>query len=157
MDKVTPFLWFDGTAEQAATFYVSLFDDARIVSRTTIDSAGPNRDLTVQSLTFEIAGRRFHAFNGGPAMAFSPAISLMIDCETQSEVDAIWARMLDGGTPQRCGWITDKFGVTWQVVPRGLREMLGDPDPAKAGRAMQAMLGQTKLDIGAIRRAFEGN
>jgi predicted 3-demethylubiquinone-9 3-methyltransferase (glyoxalase superfamily) len=156
MDKVTPFLWFDGTAEQAANFYVSIFKNAKITSTSRIEGAGPGLNQTVTSMTFEIEGRSFIAFNGGPYMTFSPAISLFIDCETQAEVDELWAKLSEGGKIQQCGWLTDKFGVTWQVVPNGLRELLSDPDRAKSSRAMQAMLLQRKLDIAAIKKAFDG-
>ena len=156
MDKVTPFLWFDGTAEQAASFYVSIFKNAKIISTSRIEGAGPGLNQTVTSMTFEIDGRQFHAFNGGPYMKFSPAISLMIDCETQAEVDDFWDKLSEGGQVQQCGWLTDKFGVTWQVVPKGLRELLSDPNRAKSSRAMKAMLQQKKLDIAAIRKAFDG-
>ena len=156
MDKVTPFLWFDGTAEQAANFYVSVFKNAKITSTSRIEGAGPGQNRTVQSLTFEIDGRSFVAFNGGPYMKFSPAISLFVDCATQAEVDDLWDKLSAGGQIQQCGWVTDKFGVTWQVVPSGLRELLSDPDRAKSSRAMQAMLQQKKLDIAAIRKAFDG-
>lgn len=156
MDKVTPFLWFDKQAHEAADFYVSLFKNARIVDTSAIEGAGPSLDKNVTSVTFEIEGRRFVAFNGGPAMTFSPAISLMVDCETQDEVDALWDRLAAGGQVQRCGWLTDRFGVTWQIVPRGLLAMLSSSDREKAGRAMRAMLAQQKLDIAAIRAAFDG-
>ncbi len=157
MDKVTPFLWFDGTAEQAANFYVSIFKNAKITSTARIEEAGPGLNQTVTSLTFEIDGRPFVAFNGGPYMKFSPAISLFVDCATQAEVDDLWAKLSEGGQIQQCGWLTDKFGVTWQVVPSGLLELLSDRDRAKSSRAMKAMLQQKKLDIAAIRKAFDGD
>jgi len=151
MQKVTPFLWFDGTAEEAMNFYVSVFKNARIIELRRRGDDGP-----VMSGTFEIDGQRFHAFNGGPVFKFSEAISLFVNCETQAEVDDYWARLLDGGTPQQCGWITDRFGVTWQIVPTALGRMLQDKDAARSRRVMEAMLKMVKLDLGELERAYNG-
>jgi len=150
--KITPMLWFDGGAEEAAHHYVSIFPDASIgtVSRQPDGSA-----LVVE---FTLGGHRFTALNGGPQYNFTPAVSFVIDCETQEEVDHYWDALTDGGPPeaQQCGWLVDRFGVSWQVVPRQLGEYLGDPDPEKSGRALQAMLAMKKLDIEGLRRAHDG-
>ena len=150
--KVTPMLWFDGQAEEAATLYVSIFEDAEIgpVSR--------QHDGTPLVVEFSLAGQRFTALNGGPMYTFTPAVSFVVDCDTQEEVDHYWYKLGDGGDPeaQQCGWLTDRFGVSWQIVPRQLSEYMSDPDPVKAGRTMQAMLQMKKLDIEGLRRAHDG-
>jgi predicted 3-demethylubiquinone-9 3-methyltransferase (glyoxalase superfamily) len=150
--KITPMLWFDGQAEEAARLYISVFPDASMgaVSRQPDGSA-----LVVE---FTLAGHRFTALNGGPTYTFTPAISFVIDCDTQEEVDHYWNALTDGGPPeaQQCGWLVDRFGVSWQVVPRQLGEYMSDPDPEKAGRTMQAMLKMKKLDIQGLRRAHDG-
>lgn len=149
MQKITPFLWFDGNAEEAVQHYVSIFRNSRIVN---VSRQGDKVFL----LTFELEGQRFMALNGGPQFRFTEAISLFVSCETQAEVDELWARLGSGGEPQRCGWLKDRFGLSWQVVPTALMELMGDPDPARAGRVMQAMLQMDKIDIAALRRAHEG-
>jgi predicted 3-demethylubiquinone-9 3-methyltransferase (glyoxalase superfamily) len=151
MQKVTPFLWFDGTAEEAMKFYVSVFRNARIVELRRRGDHGP-----VMSGTFEIDGQRLHAFNGGPMFKFSEAISLFVNCETQNEVDELWDRLSAGGTPQRCGWLKDRFGLSWQIIPSVLGKRLQDTDPAKAQRVVQAMMGMVKIDIAGIERAYAG-
>ena len=151
MQKVTPFLWFDGTAEEAMKFYVSVFRNARIIELRRQGDDGP-----VMSGTFEIYGQRFHAFNGGPMFKFSEAISLFVNCETQDEVDELWDRLSAGGTPQRCGWLKDRFGLSWQIIPSVLGKRLQDTDPAKAQRVVQAMMGMVKIDIAGIERAYAG-
>ncbi|MCX5690434.1 MAG: VOC family protein [Planctomycetota bacterium] len=149
--KVTPFLWFDDKAHEAAKFYVETFPNSRIISPMTGPGGNPI------GVKFEIDGREFVAFNGGPMFKFTEAISLFIDCETQEEVDRIWDRLVsDGGSPSHCGWLKDKYGLSWQVVPRCLMEYMSDPDRVKAGRAMQAMMGMSKLDIAALKAAFDG-
>jgi predicted 3-demethylubiquinone-9 3-methyltransferase (glyoxalase superfamily) len=150
--KITPMLWFDGQAEDAARFYVSLFEDAGIGPISHLPDGSP---LVVE---FSLAGQRFTALNGGPEYAFSPAISFVVDCDTQEEVDLYWDRLSEGGEPaaQQCGWLKDRFGVSWQIVPRQLSEYMSDPDPDKAGRTMQAMLQMKKLDIEGLRRAHDG-
>jgi predicted 3-demethylubiquinone-9 3-methyltransferase (glyoxalase superfamily) len=145
-DKVTPFLWFDGKAGEAMEFYVSLFANARIVER---DGNGGG--------TFEIDGRRFHAFNGGPMFAFTPAVSMFVTCASQAEVDRYWERLAEGGAPQRCGWITDRFGLSWQIVPDNLGRRLRDEDRVKAKRVMDAMMQMVKLDMAGIERAYAGS
>ena len=151
MQKVTPFLWFDGTAEEAMKFYVSVFKNARIIELRRRGDDGP-----VMSGTFEIDGQRFHAFNGGPMFKFSEAISLFVNCNTQGEVDELWDKLSAGGTPQRCGWLKDRFGLSWQIIPSVLGKRLQDTDPAKAQRVVQAMMGMVKIDIAGIERAYAG-
>ena len=155
MQKITPCLWFDGQAEEAMNFYTQVFKNSKIGEVMRYGDAGPGKKGTVLSVTFELDGQEFMALNGGPEFTFTPAISLSVTCETQQEVDAYWAKLLDGGAPMQCGWITDKFGVTWQIVPRVLGEMLRDKDPAKADRVMRAMLPMVKLDIKLLQEAYE--
>jgi predicted 3-demethylubiquinone-9 3-methyltransferase (glyoxalase superfamily) len=152
MQKITPFLWFDGDAEEATNFYVTIFRKARVISVSRIGGEGSG----VMSTTFELEGQGFIALNGGTDFSFSPAISFFVDCQTQEEVDELWEKLSAGGEKQQCGWLKDKFGVSWQVIPSALGEMLQDKDPAKAGRVMQAMLQMQKIDIGGLRRAYEG-
>ena len=151
--KITPFLWFDGKAEEAANFYVSVFKNAKIVSVTHYGEAGPAPKGTVMTVAFELDGQKFVALNGGPQFTFSPATSFVVNCETQAEVDAFWERLSAGGKTQGCGWLTDKFGLTWQIIPTVLPELLTHQDPAKASRAMKAMMQMVKIDIEALRRA----
>ena len=147
--KITTFLTFDGRAEEAVSFYTSIFDDSRILSTT------PGPDGAMMSARFELAGQEFMALNGGPSFTFSHGISLFVDCETQEEVDVLWERLADGGEPGRCGWLTDRFGVSWQIIPRALGELLGDEDREKASRVMQAMLQMSKIEIDGLRRAYD--
>ncbi|MEN3376624.1 MAG: hypothetical protein V7604_1979 [Hyphomicrobiales bacterium] len=151
MQKVTPFLWFDGKAEEAMNLYVSLFKNARIVELHRAGDNGP-----VMSGTFEIDGAKYHAFNGGPMFTFSPAVSMFVNCETQAEVDTLWDKLLEGGEAQRCGWLKDRFGLSWQIVPSNLGKRLRDKDPAKAKRVMEAMMQMIKLDMDGIERAYAG-
>ncbi len=144
MKRITPFLWFSKDAEKAARFYTSIFKNSKLVS------SGP------MSSRFRIEGLEFIAFNGGPGHAFTPAVSMFVSCRTQREVDFYWKRLVAGGKAGRCGWLTDKFGLSWQVVPEVLGDLIGDPDPAKSGRALKAMLAMRKLDIGKLRRAHAG-
>ncbi|WNR43261.1 VOC family protein [Paenibacillus roseipurpureus] len=150
MQKISPFLWFDGNAEEAMNFYITVFADARIESQ--------NRSRTGQLIsgTFLVGDQRFMVLNGGPQFKFTPAISLFVNCETQEEVDTLWAKLCEGGEPQRCGWVQDKFGLSWQIIPTALGQLLGDQDPAKAARVMNAMLGMQKIDIAGLKRAYEG-
>jgi predicted 3-demethylubiquinone-9 3-methyltransferase (glyoxalase superfamily) len=150
--KITPMLWYDGQAEEAAEFYVSVFPDS------SIESVSRQPDGSVLVVEFSLAGYRFTALNGGSQFSFTPAVSFVIDCETQEEVDHYWDALTEGGVPeaQQCGWLADRFGVSWQVVPRQLMEYLGDPDREKAGRTMQAMLQMKKLEIEGLRRAHDG-
>ena len=152
--KISPFLWFDNQAEQAARFYVSVFTgagrDAKILN------VWPGPGGIPMGVSFEIAGTEIKALNGGPKFTFTEAISFFVDCETQDEVDYYWTKLSDGGYQDRCGWLKDKFGLSWQIVPSALGRMMGDKDPAKASRAMQAMLGMRKLDIAALQTAYDG-
>jgi predicted 3-demethylubiquinone-9 3-methyltransferase (glyoxalase superfamily) len=156
MQKITPFLWFDKEAEEAANFYVSIFKNSKIVSVGRYGDAGPGQKDTAMSVTFELEGQSFFALNGGPLYKFTPAISLFVSCETQDEVDALWAKLCDGGRPNRCGWLTDKYGLSWQIIPSVLGKLLQSPEREKSNRAMKAMLAMDKLDIGALQDAFDG-
>jgi predicted 3-demethylubiquinone-9 3-methyltransferase (glyoxalase superfamily) len=154
MQKITPFLWFDGTAEEAMNFYTSIFKNSKKGHVSRYGEAGPGSKGTVMSATFELEGQQFMALNGGPHFKFSPAISFLVDCKTQQEVDELWAKLSEGGQIQQCGWLTDKFGLTWQIVPSILGELLGDKDPAKSQRVMKAMMQMKKLDIDGLKRAY---
>jgi predicted 3-demethylubiquinone-9 3-methyltransferase (glyoxalase superfamily) len=154
--RITPNLWFDTEAEEAADFYTSVFKNSRIVNRTHYTEAGPREAGMVMTVEFELDGQRFVGINGGPEFTFSEAISLQINCADQDEVDYYWERLGDGGEEGPCGWLKDRYGVSWQVVPEGMDELFADPDPAKAERAMRAMLGMRKLDAAALRAAAEG-
>jgi predicted 3-demethylubiquinone-9 3-methyltransferase (glyoxalase superfamily) len=156
MPKVTPWLWFDTESEQAANFYISVFKNSRIVSVSHYGDAGPRPAGMVMTVAFELDGQPLVALNGGSDFTFNEAISLQIDCETQDEVDYFWTSLTEGGEAGPCGWLKDKFGLSWQVVPRGLETLLADPDPERAQRAMAAMLTMGKLDIGALERAADG-
>jgi predicted 3-demethylubiquinone-9 3-methyltransferase (glyoxalase superfamily) len=154
MQKITPFLWFDGNAEEAAKHYVSIFKNSRIVNRMYYGEAGPGPAGSVMSVTFELDGQEFFALNGGPQFKFTEAISFFVDCKTQEEVDELWERLAAGGQKSRCGWLKDKFGLSWQIVPSGLGEMLQDKDPKRSGRVMQALMQMEKLDIAALKGAY---
>jgi predicted 3-demethylubiquinone-9 3-methyltransferase (glyoxalase superfamily) len=154
--KIVPNLWFDTEAEEAAEFYVSVFDNSRIVNVTRYGEAGPGPAGTVMTVEWELDGQRFIGINGGPAFTFDEAVSFQVICETQEELDYYWARLTEGGQEVQCGWLKDRFGLSWQVVPSGMEEVLNDPDQERAQRAMEAMLGMVKLDIGALRRAADG-
>lgn len=154
MQKITPFLWFDTQAEEAANFYTSIFKNAKIKEVRRYGDAGPRPKGTVLTVTFEIEGQEFVGLNGGPHYQFTPAISLFVNCKDQAEVDELWNKLADGGKPNQCGWITDKFGVTWQIIPAILGKLLGDPDPKKASRVMQAMLQMGKIDVQRLEEAY---
>jgi predicted 3-demethylubiquinone-9 3-methyltransferase (glyoxalase superfamily) len=154
--KITPNLWFDTEAEEAAAFYISVFKNSRIVNVTHYTEAGPRAAGTVMTVEFELDGQRFVGINGGPEFTFSEAVSFEIDCETQEEIDYFWARLSEGGEEGPCGWLKDRFGLSWQVVPTGMDELFADPDPQRAERAMKAMLQMGKLDIAALRSAADG-
>ncbi|NVJ25448.1 MULTISPECIES: VOC family protein [Myxococcus] len=152
MKKITPFLMFNNQAEEAAKLYTSVFKNSKMVSV----NRGPDGAAT--SVTFELEGETFLSFNGGPYFKFSEGISLFVDCETQAEVDALWEQLAAGGGKHKpCGWVEDRFGVSWQIIPRTLMQLMGDKDPAKAGRVVQAMLKMQKIDIAALERAYAGN
>jgi predicted 3-demethylubiquinone-9 3-methyltransferase (glyoxalase superfamily) len=154
--KIIPNLWFDTQAEAAADFYVSVFPNSRIVEVTRYTDAGPRQAGTVMAVVFELDGQRFVGINGGPEFTFDEAVSFQIDCETQEEVDYYWARLSEGGEEGPCGWLKDRYRLSWQVVPRVLEELMADPDPARAQRATQAMFTMSKLDISALRNAADG-
>jgi len=153
MPKITPFLWFDSQAEEAAQFYTSIFPNSRIVSTTRYGEGAPMPKGGVMTVVFELDGQRFIALNGGPLFTFNESVSFTVDCKTQQEVDEYWAKLTAGGQESQCGWLKDKFGLSWQIVPTVLGELLSDPDPKKAKRAMQAMLKMKKLDVAALKRA----
>ncbi|PUA37037.1 hypothetical protein C8Z91_22070 [Paenibacillus elgii] len=157
MQKITPFLWFDGKAEEAMNFYTSIFADSKIESVTRYGEGGPGPKGAVMSGTFQLNGQTFMALNGGPQFTFSPAVSFFVNCETQEEIDELWEKLSEGGEPGRCGWLTDKFGLSWQIIPKILGELLQDKDAEKSARVMQAMLQMDKLDIEALQRAYEGS
>ena len=153
MNKITPWLWFDTEGEEAAAFYTSVFPNSRIVDVAHYGSAGPRPEGTVMAVSFELDGQKFVALNGGPQFTFSEAISFQIDCESQEEVDAYWSELSAGGEEGPCGWLKDQFGLSWQIVPRRLMELLQDPDKEKAQRAMEAMLKMKKIEIADVERA----
>jgi predicted 3-demethylubiquinone-9 3-methyltransferase (glyoxalase superfamily) len=156
MQKITPFLWFDHQAEEAANFYVSVFKDARITAISRFGEGSRGEPGSVMTVAFELEGQQFVALNGGPYFKFSEAVSFYIHCADQAEVDTFWERLTaDGGEPGQCGWLKDKFGVSWQVVPDVLIELMNDPDSQKAQRVTQAMLKMTKIDIAELRRVYE--
>jgi predicted 3-demethylubiquinone-9 3-methyltransferase (glyoxalase superfamily) len=153
MQKITPFLWFDGRAEEAMNFYVSVFKNSNPGQITRCGDAGPGPKGSVLTASFELDGQNFMALNGGPQYHFTEAISFFVNCEGQDEVDRLWEALAEGGEKGPCGWLKDKFGVSWQIVPSGLIELITDPDPAKSRRAMAAMMKMGKLDIAALKRA----
>jgi predicted 3-demethylubiquinone-9 3-methyltransferase (glyoxalase superfamily) len=155
MQKITPFLWFDGQAEEAMAFYTSVFKNSKVVSISRYGDAGPAPKGTVMTATFELEGQKFIALNGGPHFKFSPAISFFVSCETQAEVDELWDKLVEGGEPQRCGWLKDKYGLSWQIIPAALGVMLQDKDPKRSSRVMQAMLQMVKIDIGGLQQAYD--
>ncbi len=157
MQKITPFLWFDGNAEEAMNFYVSVFKDAKVLGVNRYGKGAPLPEGTVLTASFELNGLKFVALNGGPMYQFSPATSFVVDCDTQEEVDYYWEKLGEGGKYNRCAWLDDKFGVTWQIVPKKLGQLLSDPDPVKAGRVMQAMMQMDKIDIEGLQRASRSN
>jgi predicted 3-demethylubiquinone-9 3-methyltransferase (glyoxalase superfamily) len=156
MQKVTPFLWFDGKAEEAAKFYVSLFKNAKLGEVRRYAEGSPAPAGSAMSASFQIDGQDYIAFNGGPHFKFTPAVSLFVNCETQEEVDYFWEKLTAGGNESQCGWLKDKFGLSWQIVPAALGQMLGDKDPAKSKRVMEAMLQMRKIDIARLQQAYEG-
>jgi predicted 3-demethylubiquinone-9 3-methyltransferase (glyoxalase superfamily) len=151
-----PCLWFDGRAEEAAEFYTSIFKNSSVGKITRYGEAGPGTPGSVMTVTFEIAGQEFMGLNGGPQFQFSPAISFVVHCKNQRQVDYYWDRLIEGGAPSQCGWLTDKFGVSWQVVPNALPKMLKDKDPERAQRVMAAMMPMVKLDVKTLKDAYKG-
>jgi predicted 3-demethylubiquinone-9 3-methyltransferase (glyoxalase superfamily) len=155
MQKITPFLWFDNQAEEAMNFYTSIFKNSKPGKISRYGEGGPCQKGTVMSVTFQLEGQEFMALNGGPHFSFTPAISLFVDCKTQEEVDELWEKLSAGGKKERCGWLKDKYGLSWQIIPSALGEMMGDKDPARSKRVMQAMLQMDKIDIAGLRKAYE--
>jgi predicted 3-demethylubiquinone-9 3-methyltransferase (glyoxalase superfamily) len=153
VQKITPFLWFDTEGEDAARFYTSVFANSRIVAVARYGSAGPRPEGTVMTVEFELEGQRFVALNGGPQFTFNEAISLQVDCEDQEEVDRLWSTLAEGGEEGPCGWLKDRYGLSWQIVPRRLTELMSDPDQERAQRVMAAMLEMGKIEIAELERA----
>jgi predicted 3-demethylubiquinone-9 3-methyltransferase (glyoxalase superfamily) len=156
MQKITPFLWFDDKAEEAANFYVSIFKNSSIGSITRYGEAGPGPKGTVMIVTFQLDGQEFIALNGGPHFTFTEAISLVVNCETQQEVDELWEKLSEGGAKNQCGWLKDKYGVSWQIVPTVLGRLMQDKDAEKTNRVMKAMLQMHKIDIKLLKQAYDG-
>jgi len=154
--QITPFLWFDDNADEAVNFYLSIFKDSRLLDATRYGEAGPGPKGTIMTATFELNGQQFIALNGGPRYKFTEAVSFVVKCETQEEIDYYWDKLLDGGEPQRCGWLKDRFGLSWQIVPAQLSELFGGNDPQRAGRVMQAMMQMVKFDLAKLKEAYNG-
>lgn len=155
MQKITTFLWFNDKAEEAANFYTSLFKNSKIITTTRYGDGGPGPKGSVMSVIFQLEGQQFYALNGGPVFTFTPAISLFVDCQSQEEVDELWEKLSAGGKKDRCGWLQDKYGLSWQIIPSALGKLLGDPDPVKSSRVMKAMLQMDKIDIKGLQRAYQ--
>jgi predicted 3-demethylubiquinone-9 3-methyltransferase (glyoxalase superfamily) len=155
MQKIVPFLWFDGKAEEAMNFYASIFKNSKIGDVTRYGKAGPGPEGTVMSATFELEGQKFYALNGGPQFAFTPAISFFVNCETQQEVDELWEKLSAGGQEQPCGWLQDKFGLSWQIIPTLLPQLLSDKNPKKSQSVMKAMLQMKKIDSKKLQQAYD--
>ncbi|HEU5185785.1 MAG TPA: VOC family protein [Gemmatimonadaceae bacterium] len=154
MPRITPFLWFDNQAEEAAKFYVSIFKNSKIVNVARYGEAGPGPKGSAMTVAFQLDGQDFTALNGGPVFKFNESISFVVSCKTQQEVDDYWKKLTaDGGEESQCGWVKDKYGLSWQIIPTALNELLSDPDPKRANRAMKAMLGMKKIDIAALEKA----
>ena len=155
MQKITPFLWFDGNAEEAMNFYTSIFKNSKIGRISRYGEGGPGPKGTVMSATFGLEGQEFMVLNGGPQFKFTPAISFFVNCETQEEVDDLWEKLSAGGKKERCGWLKDKYGLSWQIIPTALGQLLQDKDPEKSKRVMKAMLQMDKIEIKTLRQAYE--
>jgi predicted 3-demethylubiquinone-9 3-methyltransferase (glyoxalase superfamily) len=156
VQKITPFLWFDNQAEEAMNFYTSIFKNAKIGNVSRYGDGGPGPKGSVMVASFELDGMHFTALNGGPQFKFTEAISFYVSCESQDKVDHYWDKLSEGGQTQRCGWLKDKFGVSWQIIPSALPKLMGDPDRAKAGRVMQAMLQMKKIEVAKLQQAYDG-
>lgn len=156
MQKITPFLWFDSNAEEAANFYTSIFKNSKILNIARYGDAGPGPKGSAMTVTFQLEWQQFIAFNGGSLYTFSPAISFFVNCETQAEVDELWNKLSAGGKEVQCGWLQDKFGLSWQVIPKQLMELMSDKDQAKSQRVFKAMLQMKKIDIEGLQRAYRG-
>ena len=155
MQKIAPFLWFNGNAEEAMNFYVSIFKNSKILNVSRYGEGAPMPAGTVMSCTFHLDGQDFYALNGGPMYSFTPAISFFVNCETQKEVDELWGKLVEGGTPDRCGWLRDKFGLSWQIIPSTLGKLLSDKNPKKAQASLQAMLQMGKIEIAKLQEAYD--
>src|SRR5215469_1590930 len=155
MKKITPFLWFDSQAEEAANLYVSIFKNSKILTTARYGDAGPGPKGSVMIVKFQLEGQEFTALNGGPTFKFTPAISLYVDCETQEEVDQLWDKLSEGGRKDRCGWLQDKYGLSWQIIPRALQQLMSDPDPRKSQSVMKAMLQMDKIDVSKLQEAHD--
>jgi predicted 3-demethylubiquinone-9 3-methyltransferase (glyoxalase superfamily) len=156
MQKITPFLWFNDKAEEAMNYYVSIFKNSKVLSVTRYGEAGPGPKGTVMTASFQLDGHEFIALNGGPRFTFSPAVSFVVNCQTQEEVDDLWEKLSRGGRTDQCGWLQDRYGLSWQIVPAVLPQLLGDKDPEKSQRVMKAMLQMTKIDIKRLKEAYQG-
>jgi predicted 3-demethylubiquinone-9 3-methyltransferase (glyoxalase superfamily) len=157
MQKITPFLWFNDQAEEAINFYVSIFKDSKIIDIRRYPEGSPAPAGSVMTASFQLEGQEFMALNGGPQYKFTEAISLFVNCETQEEVDDLWGKLTsDGGEESQCGWLKDRFGISWQIIPKALGDLMGDPDPEKSGRVMQAMLQMQKIDVAKLQAAYDG-
>ena len=154
--KITPFLWFNDNAEEAMNLYTSVFKDSKIVNVTRYGKGAPGKEGTVMTGTFQIDGQTFYVLNGGPQFKFTEAISLFVNCETQEEVDELWEKLSEGGQKSQCGWLKDKFGLSWQIIPAAMGQMLQDKDPQKSQRVMQAMMQMTRIDIQKLQAAYNG-
>jgi predicted 3-demethylubiquinone-9 3-methyltransferase (glyoxalase superfamily) len=157
MQRIVPFLWFDSNAEEAVNFYISIFKNSKILNIARYGDAGPGPKGTVMTMNFQLEGQDLMALNGGPYYTFSPAISFFVNCETQDEVDELWEKLTAGGSDVQCGWLRDKFGVSWQIIPRTLIELMQDKDPMKSQRVFKAMMGMIKIDIEGLKRAYRGD
>ena len=155
MQRITPCLWFDGRAEEAAEFYTAIFKDSKVGKIARYGESGPGTPGSVMTVTFELAGQEFMGLNGGPQFHFSPAISFVVHCKNQRQVDYYWDRLIEGGAPSQCGWLTDKFGVSWQVVPTELMDLVSDSEPERSSRVMAALMKMKKLDIAALKKAYQ--
>jgi len=155
MQKITPFLWFDGNAEEAMNFYVSIFKNSKVGRISRYGDTGPGPKGTVMSVTFQLEGQEFMALNGGPHFSFSPAISFFVSCETQEEVDQLWEKLSAGGKIEKCGWLKDKYGLSWQIIPATLGQLMQDKDPERSKRVMNAMLQMNKIEIKKLKQAYE--
>ena len=154
--NIVPFLWFDSQAKEAANFYVSVFKNSKIETVSRYGDAGPGPKGGVMVVSFQLAGQQFMALNGGPYFTFTPAVSFLVQCETQQEVDEFWEKLSQGGKTEQCGWLKDRYGLSWQIIPTALGEMLSDPDPARSQRVMQAMLQMTRIVIKDLQKAYDG-
>lgn len=156
MQKITPYLWFDNNAEEAINFYISIFKDAKMTECARWGKGGPVPEGSIMTAAFELAGQKFLALNGGPMFKFTEAVSFLVDCKDQEEVDYYWNKLTEGGAEQPCGWLKDKYGLSWQIIPKQLSELISHTDREKAGRALQAMLQMKKIDIAKLQAAFDG-